>query len=346
MNNRQVNILKLLEVNNLTSVNELSVRLSVSSATIRQDLSFLESEGLIKRVHGGAVLEDAEDLSNRLGFNYDKKLRIARMAAGLVNDGETILIESGSTNALLARELAKKKNITIITTNVYIARQLRKSEKTGVILLGGIYQPASESLVGKITRASLDQINFDKAFSNQSFRDFYVTYLIGGIGMNLVVEGYDHHWGRNREGTIESLVQLGKEFEFDVVNIKQFIHNGNPVNSSIIRDELNHGMVEDAAELLGRPYSLRGKVVAGDGRGRLLGYPTANIELDSQKKLVPDNGIYFVKVDVGTEKYFGMASIGVRPTFHSTGKRTIEVRLMEGDPGEDWPERSAEIVTG
>jgi DeoR/GlpR family transcriptional regulator of sugar metabolism len=164
LNDRQVNILKLLEVNNLTSVNELSTRLSVSSATIRQDLTFLESEGLIKRVHGGAVLEDAEDLSNRLGFNYDKKLRIARMAAGMVNDGETILIESGSTNALLARELAKKKNITIITTNVYIARQLRKSEKTSIILLGGIYQTASESLVGKITRASLDQINFDKAF--------------------------------------------------------------------------------------------------------------------------------------------------------------------------------------
>ena len=164
LNDRQVNILKLLEANNLTSANELSARLGVSSATIRQDLSFLESEGLIKRVHGGAVLEDAEDLSNRLGFNYDKKLRIARMAAGLVNDGETILIESGSTNALLARELAKKKNITIITTNVYIARQLRKSEQASIILLGGIYQPASESLVGKMTRGSLDQINFDKAF--------------------------------------------------------------------------------------------------------------------------------------------------------------------------------------
>jgi DeoR/GlpR family transcriptional regulator of sugar metabolism len=164
LNNRQINILKLLEENNQTSVNELSSRLGVTSATIRQDLSFLESEGLIKRVHGGAVLEDAEDLSNRLGVNYDKKLRIARKAAGLVNDGETILIESGSTNALLARELAKKKNITIITTNVYIARQLRKSKQSDIIILGGLYQPGSESLVGKITRASLDQINFDKAF--------------------------------------------------------------------------------------------------------------------------------------------------------------------------------------
>jgi len=174
-------------------------------------------------------------------------------------------------------------------------------------------------------------ISFDKAFSNQSFRDFYVTYLIGGIGMNLVVEGYDHHWGRNREGTIESLMQLGKEFEFDVVNIEQFIYKGNPVNSSIIRDELNRGMVEDAAELLGRPYALRGKVVAGDGRGRLLGYPTANIELDSQKKLIPDNGIYFVKVHIGTDMYFGMASIGVRPTFHTTDKRTIEVNILDFD---------------
>ena len=174
-------------------------------------------------------------------------------------------------------------------------------------------------------------IHFDMEFANQSFRDFYVTYLIGGIGMNLVVEGYDHHWGRNREGTIESLIQLGKEFEFDVVNIEPFVHNGTPVNSSIIRNELNRGMVDKAAELLGRPYTLRGTVVAGDRRGRLLGYPTANIELDSQKKLIPDNGIYFVKVDVGGGTYFGMASIGVRPTFPSIGKRTIEVHILDFD---------------
>ena len=76
---------------------------------------------------------------------------------------------------------------------------------------------------------------------------------------------------------------------------------------------------------------LRGKVVAGDGRGRLLGYPTANLELDSQKKLIPGNGIYFVKVDVGPDTHFGMASIGVRPTFQSTGRRTIEVYIHDFD---------------
>jgi DeoR/GlpR family transcriptional regulator of sugar metabolism len=164
LNERQSKILNLLSRNDLTSVNELSLRLKVSSVTIRQDLNFLESEGLVRRVHGGAVLEDADDLSNRLGFNYDKKLRIARKAALLVNEGETILIESGSTNALLTRELTKKNNVTLITTNVFIARQFRKNENASIILLGGIYQHRSESMVGKITRVCLDQINFDKAF--------------------------------------------------------------------------------------------------------------------------------------------------------------------------------------
>ena len=172
-------------------------------------------------------------------------------------------------------------------------------------------------------------IHFDKKFSNQSFREFYVRYLINCIGMNQVVEGYDHHWGKNRGGTIESLVELGKEFGFDVVNIEQFLYQGQPVSSSLIRNELARGNVEFAAELLGRPYALSGTVVEGDRRGRQLGYPTANIIPDSLKKLVPADGIYFVKVALGDEKYFGMASIGVRPTFHEAGRRTIEVHILD-----------------
>nr|MCU0363615.1 DeoR/GlpR family DNA-binding transcription regulator [Bacteroidales bacterium] len=123
LNERQTRILNLLGRNELTSVAVLAEELKVSSVTIRQDLNFLEGEGLVRRIHGGAMLEDADDLANRLGFNYDRKLRIARKAAGIVKEGETILIESGSANVLLARELAQRKGITIVTTNVYIARQ-------------------------------------------------------------------------------------------------------------------------------------------------------------------------------------------------------------------------------
>lgn len=163
LNKRQTGILELLSLNGQVSVNDLARKLKVSSVTIRQDLNFLEAEGLLKRIHGGAVLKDADDIDNRLGINYDKKLRIARKVATLVNDGETILIESGSANALLARELIKK-DVTIITTNIYIARQFRKEKQTRVIILGGLYQHESESLVGKITKECIDQINFDKAF--------------------------------------------------------------------------------------------------------------------------------------------------------------------------------------
>jgi DeoR/GlpR family transcriptional regulator of sugar metabolism len=118
----------------------------------------------LKRVHGGAVLNDADDLENRLGVNYEKKLRVAKKVASYVNDGETILIESGSINVLLARELLKIKRITLITTNVYIARQLRKNEQANIIIMGGVYQHDSESLVGKVTKSCIDQINIDKAF--------------------------------------------------------------------------------------------------------------------------------------------------------------------------------------
>ena len=164
LNDRQSKILNLLSHRDLIPVNELSESLGVSTVTIRQDLSYLETEGLLKRVHGGAVFKDADDLSNRLGVNYGKKLRIARKAASFVKEGETILIESGSVNALLARELMRMKKVTIITTNVYIARQFRKNEQANIIILGGVYQHESESLIGKITKACIDQVNFDKAF--------------------------------------------------------------------------------------------------------------------------------------------------------------------------------------
>ena len=164
LNERQNRILEILGKDDRTSVSSLAKMLGVSSVTIRQDLNFLEGEGLLRRVHGGAVLKDADDLSNRLGYNYDRKLKIARKLASHVCDGESILIESGSVNVLLARELLKDKKVTILTTNVYLARQFRKVEQAQIIILGGLYQHDSETLVGKMTKACIDQLNINKAF--------------------------------------------------------------------------------------------------------------------------------------------------------------------------------------
>jgi DeoR/GlpR family transcriptional regulator of sugar metabolism len=123
MNRRQRKIIDALSGDEKTAVSKLAARFGVSAVTIRQDLNFLEEEGFLKRVHGGAVLQNADDISKRLVVNYEKKLAIARKAATFVSEDETILIESGSTNAILVKELESKTNINIITTNVFIARE-------------------------------------------------------------------------------------------------------------------------------------------------------------------------------------------------------------------------------
>lgn len=164
MNDRQSKILEMLALGELTSVKAMSQELSVSSVTIRQDLAYLEKEGLVKRVHGGALLGESDDIRSRLGVNYEKKILVARKAASLVRDGETIFIESGSVNALLARELVKRSSLTVLTTNLFIARQLRKGNHVQVIIVGGIYQHESESVVGQLAKQFIGQVNFGKAF--------------------------------------------------------------------------------------------------------------------------------------------------------------------------------------
>ena len=164
MNSRQNMILDLLAQEERITVNELSSRLEVSAVTIRQDLTFLENKGMLKRVHGAAMLNNPDDLAVRLGINYQKKLKIAEKALEFVNEGETILIESGSVNALFALELVRSKRVTILTTNIFIARQFRSSEGASIILLGGIYQHQSESVIGSLTKTGIDALNFSKAF--------------------------------------------------------------------------------------------------------------------------------------------------------------------------------------
>lgn len=164
MHERQKAILNLVLEQKEVSVTQLSEMLGVSGVTIRQDLNNLEEQGFIKRFHGGAVLNETDDISTRLVFNYKQKMSIACKAASMVDEGETVLIEAGSTNALLARELVQKKGITIITPNVFITRELRVYSDVPVILLGGVYQQQSESLVGSLTKLCIDHVNFHKAF--------------------------------------------------------------------------------------------------------------------------------------------------------------------------------------
>ncbi|MNZ61784.1 Glucitol operon repressor [compost metagenome] len=123
----------------------------------------LEKQSYLRRAHGYAVPLDSEDVETRMMNNFALKRELAEFAASLVSNGETVFIENGSSNALLARTLAEQKDVTIITVSSYIAHLLKETP-CEVILLGGIYQKKSESMVGPLTRQYVQQVHFSKAF--------------------------------------------------------------------------------------------------------------------------------------------------------------------------------------
>lgn len=164
MTKRPDQILKILGKEGKISVLDLAERLEVSPATIRQDLTMLENEGLLKRTHGGAELNESDDLYRRMAINYDEKLKIARKAVEFVTPGETIFVESGSINALFVRELAAVGGVTVITSNAIIARSIDQSKGCDVVLIGGMFQDESESLVGNLAKLCIESLNFNKVF--------------------------------------------------------------------------------------------------------------------------------------------------------------------------------------
>jgi len=164
LNERQLAILNRVISSPKINVADLAKEFSVSQVTIRLDLKLLEQTGMLKRFHGGAMPVSDDDIMKRLSINYDIKLNIARKAASLVSNGETVMIESGSTNALLARELANKSDVTIITNSTFISRYVRGMNNLKIIILGGDYQHESEVLVGPLTRICLKQFHVDKVF--------------------------------------------------------------------------------------------------------------------------------------------------------------------------------------
>lgn len=162
---RQEEIISIVSENKKIEVNQLADLLQVSRVTIRKDLDKLEARGILHRQHGFAVLNNQNDINYRLAYNYDLKLRIAKEAAKLVKDGETVMIESGSTCTLLAEQLAYHKNdVTIITNSCFIASYIRKAESVKVILLGGQYQKDSQVNVGPLVKKVISEFFVDKLF--------------------------------------------------------------------------------------------------------------------------------------------------------------------------------------
>lgn len=165
LNQRQSQIINLLNVSDKVEVVTLSEQLKVSQVTIRKDLLELEEQGLVKRIHGGALRVNRDNIFNRLTLNHAVKQAIARAAAQLVEPNETVMIESGSTCALLAKELASTpRDITIVTNSAFIADYVRQLPGAKVVLLGGNLQPDSQVCVGPITKLCAKDFYVDKLF--------------------------------------------------------------------------------------------------------------------------------------------------------------------------------------
>lgn len=176
----------------------------------------------------------------------------------------------------------------------------------------------------------LIRIPFTKEFSQLTSEQFILQILVKTIGTRKLVIGYDHHFGKNREGSFEQLKLNGPRYGFEVEEIPKQEVDHVAVSSTKIRKALEAGDIETANHFLGQPYRLSGRVVKGDRIGHAIGYPTANIEIDTKYKLIPSDGIYAVTVSHEHRRYGGMLYIGNRPTINGE-KRNIEVNIFDFD---------------
>ncbi len=223
-------------------------------------------------------------------------------------------------------EIARKTNgETVVITFWPHPRLVLYPDDTQLRLLN-TFEEKAELLKGQGVNHLL-RIPFTKEFSQFSSEEFITKILVEKIGTKKLVIGYDHHFGKNREGSFEQLKLNGPKYGFEVEEIPRQDIDNIAVSSTKIRKSIEAADLATANHLLGQPYTLSGRVVKGDQLGRQLGYPTANIEIDSIYKLVPADGIYAVQVRHANAVYQGALYIGNRPTVNGA-RKVIEVNIF------------------
>ena len=169
---------------------------------------------------------------------------------------------------------------------------------------------------------------FDKEFSRLTAEEFVKKVLVDVFKIKKIIIGHDHRFGRNRTATIDDLINFGKTYGFEVEQISAEEINEVSISSTKIRNALLEGNIELATNYLGYDYSLTGIIFKGKQLGRTIGYPTANITIEEDYKLIPNNGVYIAKSVLNGKTVFGMMNIGTRPTVDGT-KQTIEINFFD-----------------
>lgn len=169
---------------------------------------------------------------------------------------------------------------------------------------------------------------FDKEFSRLTAEEFVKKVLVDVFKIKKIIIGHDHRFGRNRTATIDDLINFGETYGFEVEQISAKEINEVSISSTKIRNALLEGNIELATTFLGYDYSLTGIIIKGKQLGRTIGYPTANITIEEDYKLIPNNGVYIAKSVLNGNTVFGMMNIGTRPTVDGT-KQTIEINFFD-----------------
>ena len=232
-----------------------------------------------------------------------------------VNEGESVIITFDPHPRMVVNPKKDQQPIKLLNTLSEKIELLRKQEIDHLVI-----------------------VPFTLDFSNQSAEEYISDFLVAKFHPKTIIIGYDHHFGKNRSGDYKLLEKYQEKYQYEVKEIPVHVLNHVTISSTKIRTALEEGDIETAMKCLGYDYFFEGKVIEGNKLGRTLGYPTANLAIQDQNKLIPADGIYAVNVSIGKENetdsfepesfHQGMMSIGYRPTI-GDNKKMIEINIFD-----------------
>ena len=217
------------------------------------------------------------------------------------------------------------KNLKSLVLTFFPHPRMVLQKDSNIKLLNTINE--RKDLLSSLNLEALVIKKFNIEFANLSARDYIKDVLVGELNAKHIIIGYDHHFGKNRSANIEDLKTFGNEFGFEVEEISAQDIKDVAVSSTKIRNAITNGDIQTANSFLGYPYFITGTVIKGKGLGKQIEFPTANIHIKEDYKLIPKNGVYTVKSIIDNDTVYGMMNIGTNPTVNGT-KQTIEVHFF------------------